>query len=79
MTGSLLTLVIAILAVFGLGYALGRRVGAKQGHQLGLAQARIDLRISALEHGRCPICRHRSAAVKKADDEGLDYHCRREY
>jgi hypothetical protein len=56
--------VIIILIVFGLGYALGRRVGAKQGLQLGVVQAIIDLRIKALEHGTCPICRHGSGTAK---------------
>lgn len=62
--------VIIILIVFGLGYAAGRRVGEKQGQQLGLVQTVIDLRIKALEHGICPICRCNFITMKN-DRENL--------
>lgn len=79
MTEGIIIIVVSILFIFGLGYALGRRVGTKQGYQLGSVQAGIDLRINALEQGICPICRYRCAAVKKDEEQGLDYHHRREY
>lgn len=47
---------IIVLMVFGVGYAAGRRIGRQQGEQLGWVQAVIDLRIKALEQGRCPLC-----------------------
>lgn len=47
---------VLILMVFGLGYTIGRRIGLKQGKQLGHVQTIIDLRIAGLENGRCPIC-----------------------
>lgn len=59
---------VVILMVFGLGYAIGRRVGIKHGQQLGFVQAAIDLRIHALEQGVCPICRFGYDAVKNDTD-----------
>ncbi|HWR55681.1 MAG TPA: hypothetical protein VN462_04210 [Negativicutes bacterium] len=44
------------LLLFGLGYTVGRRIGLKQGKELGLVQTIIDLRIAGLEKGRCPLC-----------------------
>ena len=60
---------IIILIVFGLGYTLGRRAGSKQGRQLGLVQAFIDLRINALEQGTCPICHCNFATGKNEHAE----------
>ncbi|MCL6453753.1 MAG: hypothetical protein K6T78_09120 [Alicyclobacillus sp.] len=38
------------------GYALGRRVGFRQGCRRGTAEAPLRLRHQALRSGRCPIC-----------------------
>lgn len=56
--------VILLLVMFGLGYALGRRFGIKEGRQLGLVEAVINLRIEGLENGSCPICLHGADSLK---------------
>lgn len=57
-TNPYLYLVAVLLLWAGLlaGVAAGRRLGRKEGYRTGLARAPLDLRLTALEEGCCPIC-----------------------
>jgi len=44
------------------GLAWGRRAGRREGFGDGGVQAALDLRVEALEQGRCPICGRGPAA-----------------
>lgn len=46
---------IMILLVFLIGYALGRRIGIKQGYERGIAYAPLKLKEEAYENYSCPL------------------------
>ncbi|NLJ74858.1 MAG: hypothetical protein GX331_07700 [Firmicutes bacterium] len=45
-----------LLAVFTLGYGIGRRVGFKQGQSLGRAAAVVEIRAESLKKDYCIVC-----------------------
>lgn len=49
-------LAILILATFLAGFAIGRRLGIKQGFHVAMAYAVLDIRRRCLEQGHCLIC-----------------------
>lgn len=53
----LVVMLAAVSALF-LGYATGRRIGFRQGHQRGIVEAPLRLRCQAQRVGRCPVCDH---------------------
>ncbi|EOD01054.1 hypothetical protein [Caldisalinibacter kiritimatiensis] len=50
------TYIIISIFIFLIGYALGRRVGIKEGFFIGVNTAPILLRIKMQKEGICPLC-----------------------
>ncbi|NMB45144.1 MAG: hypothetical protein GX998_01910 [Firmicutes bacterium] len=51
-----INVIVLILASILCGFAVGRRLGIKQGFHIGMAYGVLDLRQQCLEQNRCPIC-----------------------
>ncbi|WP_156782502.1 hypothetical protein [Geosporobacter ferrireducens] len=47
---------ISILAIFLTGYALGRRIGSREGFQQGLTYGSLKMREDTYLYGKCPLC-----------------------
>jgi hypothetical protein len=54
----------AVCLVGLFAYALGRRVGYKQGSAEALCEAPLRLRMLALQKGSCPVCNSVPANAK---------------
>ncbi len=52
------TLILLIMIVFLLGYALGRRIGLKEGRIQMEKILPLSLKRETLEKGACVICNH---------------------
>jgi hypothetical protein len=50
-------------------YAIGRRVGRREGQTRALAEAPLRLRLSALQEGKCPICNQGSGKWYNGPEE----------
>ncbi|HHW02754.1 MAG TPA: hypothetical protein GXX35_08095 [Thermoanaerobacterales bacterium] len=53
---TILLILILGLSVFLLGYAIGRRIGKKEGFSEGEAIIPMELKRKLMENGICPLC-----------------------
>ncbi|MDI3535025.1 MAG: hypothetical protein PWQ82_1390 [Thermosediminibacterales bacterium] len=53
MRGILFIMYIFVLLI---GFAAGRRIGIKQGFEIGIRYAPIELKKQMFESGLCPVC-----------------------
>ncbi|QEK12170.1 hypothetical protein FQB35_07160 [Crassaminicella thermophila] len=47
---------IIILSIFLLGYAIGRRIGIKEGYKKGVYYAPLKMREDVYNDHSCPLC-----------------------
>ncbi|NMB11414.1 MAG: hypothetical protein GX977_03910 [Firmicutes bacterium] len=66
---------VVILACILVGFAVGRRLGIKEGFRVGMAYGVLDMRQQCLKSGRCPICNSAAPIVDNTSPQDSPDMC----